>query len=62
MEDRSRAKSGHVKKIQKHKVENMTAPTFDYGEIMVNERIKVDLFKELVGYPDGYYGVLQVPW
>ena len=48
MEDRSRAKSGQVKKIQKHKVENMTAPTFDYGEIIANDRIKVDLFKELV--------------
>jgi hypothetical protein len=48
VEDRSRAKSVHVKKVQKNKVENMTALKFDYGEIMVNERIKVDLFKELV--------------
>ena len=48
MEDRSRAKSGQVKKIQNRKVDNMTAPTFDYGEIIANDRIKVDLFKELV--------------
>ena len=48
VEDRSRAKSGQVKKIQNRKVDNMTAPTFDYGEIIANDRIKVDLFKELV--------------
>jgi hypothetical protein len=48
VEDRSRSKSVNGKKFQKIKVENTTAPTFDYGEILVNDRIKVDLFKELV--------------